>query len=319
MLLCGRDSDRIQGDGLPVVNIAFLQFGALGDCLMSTIALREIRERHPYDQITWMIFDQYREVAVHCPLIDDYIAWPLDPKRTRRDQERERWAEMKDYAAAKFDQCYIPQLFPDHRYEDKMHVHLIQQMCDYAGVPYRRGSRIAFNPGQWDMDRLLSKVQWSENYAWHGMSILPVSTQSITQPAVWNLEKYEELAEKLSKQGILCVFGDKTIGDWPRFDGTLGEWHSLVEFSFCYVGLDSGSSWLAASTDTPQIVMYPDRPTVPRWLVSIKDASIKPSELVHELTTPSVDKVVEAVVAKADSSTCVAGDSEYEVAASMTE
>jgi len=281
-----------------MTRIAFLHFGVLGDCLLATVSLAALRERYPDAHITWYIAEPFRDVAAGCPLIDTYIAWPFAPEHNRHHQERHRWADMKQHAAASgYDLIVTPQIFPDHKWEEHRDLSIVDQQLHWAGMPSPRHRRIHFRHQPRHDAVLQTRTVGHIDDVWAmGKTILPVNAVSVTQPAVWAREQYADLAERMIAHNVLCVFGDTTIGDWPRFQGSIAEWHALIEGSFCHIGLDSGGTWLACATDTPQVVLYGSNPTVPRSLSGVLANSVKPARLINELTSPTVADVVHRVV-----------------------
>lgn len=274
------------------MNTAFLQFGVFGDCLLASAVAGVVRRTMPPCRLTWIVFDQYAAVAHACPHVDAVIEWPLVPGRTRISQERERWAEMKAYAAEHFDRVIVPQLFPDHRWEDMPDVHLMDQMATYAtGEQWPRSytgstvTPIGFrpDPASWLAGRRI--VDGSREAL---PNVVAVNTFGVTQRRPWIPEHYTELERRLRDVGVVTLRGEADDGGMMY---PLATWQSVIAHSDCYIGLDSGGTWLAASTATPQIVIYHPDPTMPRWLTGLRAARVKQDQLCHELTAPSVDQV----------------------------
>jgi len=94
------------------MKIAFLSFGALGDCAYSSCLCHRLRVIHPEAEITWIIFDLYKDFVANNPDIDNYIAWPLVPGQTRQQQEIQRWKEIQEYAYHNFDLVVRAQCWP---------------------------------------------------------------------------------------------------------------------------------------------------------------------------------------------------------------
>jgi hypothetical protein len=254
------------------VNIGFLQFGGRGDMVMATAVLAAVRRKHPTDNITWMCLDEYREVLADLPLIDSYIAWPLTPGIKRQHQELERWTEIKRYAARTFDKVYIPQHYPDHFFHNtRPGLHLIDQMFLNA----------ALEP---DEDRHVGHYRRDHIVRTGTIPIVALNSQGVCQGSLWTDDRWHELRSKLEAAGFQTTDGNTLGVSWRQ-------WGRAIEASSAYVGLDSGGTWLAATTDTPQIVMRASTNDNPKWLTGFTEARIKSPDLFAELIDPTPDEV----------------------------
>ena len=256
-------------------NIGFLQFGALGDCLLATVIAKEVRERHMNDRITWVLLDCFREVAQGCPWVDDYVAWPLHRGITRQSQEMAAWKTIKAWSIDAFDLTYKPQCYPDHDWTLKPNVHLLDQMAEYAGVTIDPDNRrIGYVSRSRDWLRLPPKCP-----------TVTINCRGNTQRPVLTDDQWLEVAVILGQYGIDPVFGDRD----PSRAMTLSRWCSTIDTSDLHVGYNSGGAWLAAATQTPQIVIHGKDKCTPDWLDSVKQANIKKD--VTEMVSPTVDVV----------------------------
>lgn len=261
-------------------NIGFLQFGALGDCLLATVIAKEVRDRHPNDRITWVLLDCFREVAQGCPWVDDYVAWPLHRGITRQSQEMAAWKTIKAWSIDAFDLVYKPQCYPDHDWTLKPNVHLLDQMAEYAGV--------TIDPD----NRRIGYVGRSRHMFWPPFErpTVTINCRSNTQRPALDEDQWSDVARILGDHGVGLEWGDREPS--PRM--TLSGWLATIFRSHLHVGYNSGGAWLAASTDTPQIVIHGKDKCTPDWLDSVKQANIK--EDVTEMVAPSVDELVAAIL-----------------------
>ncbi len=94
------------------MKIAFLSYGALGDCAYSSPICRRLRILYPEAYIVWIVLDIYRDFVSSNPDIDSYIAWSLAPGQSRQQQEVERWKEIQEYAYTNFDLVVRAQCWP---------------------------------------------------------------------------------------------------------------------------------------------------------------------------------------------------------------
>ncbi len=176
--------------------VAFLQFGALGDILMATAICEELRRQRPDDHITWICFDCYRSAIANNPHIDDYIAWPLNPDHSRDEQELWTGKVIKGYAEQAFDEIIAPQCYPDHDWEHKKGVHLLDQMFEYAGMESPAFHELVFKASA-------REQQWAhavkESY---NEPIVTCNIASNTNASIWTADQYAELERLLSKVKI---------------------------------------------------------------------------------------------------------------------
>ncbi len=258
--------------------IAFLQFGVFGDMLLATAICHDLRKQNPKAQITWIALDVFREVLAHNPDIDDYIAWPMRLYIERQHQEYQRWLEIKEYADHNFDRVVIPQCSPDHEWSLMKGVHLLDQMYKYAGITRSDNAKLRFG-------RYTKKVT-------HNTKLVTCNSRSGTQAPVWDDDQWSELWSLLDAEDIELYNGD-------HHTQSLSKWHDKIRSSACYIGLDSGGSWLAATTQTPQLAMYLDEPTCPKWLTSVKTAGVKADDLVTEMGNPTPAEVAKWIALNA--------------------
>lgn len=121
---------------------------------------------------------------------------------------------------------------------------------------------------------LSSDLLWAENYLHkHGLSkgsyviISPYSWPN----KIWSKESFSRLIdllrEKLNLRTIVISYPE--IGSFENegvvcaFDLTLGQIAGLMRLSGLYIGLDSGPSHMAAFFDSPMVVIFVERRTIP--------------------------------------------------------
>ena len=253
------------------MRIGFIQTSALGDCLLATAVLQRVRESHPNDRITWIIFDQYRSVAAACPFCDDYIAWPLDPNVRRQDQEFQRWRELLYYADRSFDLVVRPQIYPFHDWMLRDGVSMLDQMFEYAKVTCTAPVRPL-------------------TFAKAGLGIkcdVAVNSKSNTQRPLWSDDQWKIFTDLLDPY-VVC--------DGDSMGMSLESWRTTIMGASVYVGLDSGGTWLAATTNTPQVTLYSSHTTCPNWLSGIKANRVKDESLVTEVIDADPVKAAKVVL-----------------------
>ena len=257
------------------MNIGFLQFGGRGDMLMATAVLAEVRKRHPNDHITWMCLDCYRDVIDGHPMIDSYIAWPMFPGIPRTQQELQCWDDMKTYADRMFDELYIPQHYPDHwRAGDNSGVHLIDQMFRHAGFDPVYPRRLTMAP-----------LDVQDTPVWTDVAI---NTTGVCQGSLWTDDQWTEFKRLCADRTWRVVDGDTAGLKWR-------DWALTINAAYAYVGLDSGGSWLAAATRTPQVVMRSSTNDNPKWLTGFTEARVRDADEFVELIDPTPAEVINAI------------------------
>ena len=68
-----------------------------------------------------------------------------------------------------------------------------------------------------------------------------------------------------------------------------------INAAYAYVGLDSGGSWLAAATRTPQVVMRASTNDNPKWLTGFTEARVRDADEFVELIDPTPAEVINAI------------------------
>jgi hypothetical protein len=121
---------------------------------------------------------------------------------------------------------------------------------------------------------LASDLLWAENYlAKHGLkkgSFAIVSPYSWPNK-IWGKENFSKLIdlllERLNLRTIVASYPEiglfENKGVVCAFDLTLGQLAGLMSFAGLYVGLDSGPSHMAAFFDSPMVVIFVERRTIP--------------------------------------------------------
>ncbi len=269
------------------MKIAFLSYGALGDCAYSSPICHRLRIVYPEAEITWIIFDLYRDFVANNPDIDDYIAWPLVPGQTRQQQEVQRWKEIQEYAYTNFDlvvraQCWpwdnIPQACLWNEKDDRTifnHQLQIANTCDSRIGPLELQDerRMVFVYSERDARRairflekhkLIERDLLSEKYETAKESLevrnakpfICITPFANTVGNALTLDDYKILSEKYS----VVYFGGTNNQEIPwAIDGrgtTFGEMVAIAERSIGAIGLESGPTYLISTRlNVPLVIM----------------------------------------------------------------
>jgi ADP-heptose:LPS heptosyltransferase len=247
------------------MKIAFLSFGALGDCAYSSCLCHRLRVIHPDAEITWIIFDLYKDFVANNPDIDNYIAWPLAPGQTRQQQEVQRWKEIQEYAYHNFDlvvraQCWpwdnLPQecLWDDN--DDRTifdHQLAIANLTapEIGSLDKQDDRNIVFKYSDRDAKRAILFL--SKNNLWDSENDDPLAVKPficITPFAntVGNQFEPNDYKYLLKHFENVVYFGGKNNQEIPwAIDGRgtlFGEMVAIAEKSIGIIGLESGPTYL---------------------------------------------------------------------------
>jgi hypothetical protein len=271
---------------MKIAKIAFLSYGALGDCAYSSPICHRLRTLYPDAEITWIIFDLYRDFVANNPDIDSYIAWPLVPGQTRQQQEVQRWKEMQEYAYTNFDlvvraQCWpwdnIPQACLWNEQDDRTifdHQLHIANTCEpkIGLLDKTNDRRMIFEysrndtlraPMFLEKNKLMNKdyIGTTESGVvcygeWKIKPFICITPFANTVGNALTLDDYKILSEKYP----VVYFGGTNNQEIPwAIDGrgtTFGEMVAIAEKSIGAIILESGPGYLISTRmNTPIIVM----------------------------------------------------------------
>lgn len=107
------------------MRIILTQVGAMGDCLLSTIIARQIKEvDYPGSHLTWVVGDRFKEVVENNPHVDEIIVLPVG-------KERDAFMSLRYSVRA-----YVDELVREGRVFDK----IIILDLDEKNAPYLWGT-----------------------------------------------------------------------------------------------------------------------------------------------------------------------------------
>lgn len=258
------------------MRIAFLQFGAGGDILMATAIANELRLQYPQAHIDWWVFDCF-EQWVSVPFVNQRCVWQLPGPR--QQCELKEWAKLKAHVAQEgYDKVVIPQYYPDHfpRHHDTGQ-HLIEVMAALAGVQLPERRQLVYVRSRSDSWTAVDwlRIQSPGRY-------VTANTRGVALGAVWTPQEYSQLAARLRKDKIRLVVSDEPVPGAIYCPCSIGVWQGIIARSIAYVGLDSGGSWLAATTTRPQVVLRSDDNENPYHLTGFIPAKVKDASMVRE-------------------------------------
>jgi ADP-heptose:LPS heptosyltransferase/SAM-dependent methyltransferase len=232
--------------------------GQIGDIVMFTPTVRRLKELFPNSEITFAVSRKYRQAAelvAGLPYVDRVYetelyfekltprlmnawrcGWPLD---LRGEDEV---AEQRKHDLV-FETRPRSRGTPWWR-----HAHQVEECAHMVGVPgpIDLQTEIAIPPGVVASEETRGKIVLHND-------------PSIDPTKAWPWESLREFVKKVGPANVVLV-GNRG----PAVDGvldyrgktTLAELAAIIEACRCYVGIDSGPMWIAASLQVPAVGLY---------------------------------------------------------------
>jgi ADP-heptose:LPS heptosyltransferase len=243
--------------------IAIIAWGAMADVLYATPIVRQIRRMFPRSYIIWLVRDKFSDVIAGNRDINEVRTFTLpEGYPSRQDAEYVMDKEILEYAKD-FDRYYDLQYWPRYSnfYENPTE--------DFIAL---RARNAGLNPAQ-IVDRSIA-LEFSREDDKHIMywrmdkgiynpkkRFITVNHISYAASPVWAFENYDKLVDILDHEhNIKSVFTGAPNEPIPEhcIDARgmpYRQWAHLIGSSDLFLGLDSGAKALAASTDTPMIIL----------------------------------------------------------------
>jgi len=226
--------------------------GGLGDVLMCTPALREIKRRYPNSQLTFAIQregigdDGYYEILKNAPFIDKLI--------DARLVDRSKYTATADISAVCFP--YEKKGLPDRNRIDLFASHLgISSMENY--LPY-----YAVEPEEFQVANSIIK----NNMKSKDTKIVSLHIASFDEKRNWPVDNYVKLINFLNKKDdyLFLIFdfnrARSTWSDLPNtYDASntsMREMAALIEQSDLFIGPDSGPMHMAGALSVKSLVLF---------------------------------------------------------------
>lgn len=279
--------------------IAIIAWGAMADVLYATPIVRQIRNLHPEAYITWLIRDKFAEVIETNPDIDAVETFVLpEGHESRQDAELVMDRDILVHAHMNFDTVYDLQYWPRHSNfyerpsEDFISLRARNAKLDASAIKDRKivcehtvvdGQAVS----QFILDNQLDG------------KIVTINHISYASSPVWSFENYQLLADELAKQNVRCVLtGASHESIIDRVIDARGmpyrQWKALIGCSNFYLGLDSGAKTLAASTNTPMVILHSK--DFPLQKTGCGAMGIRTQNIWELSPPPSIDTVVSLIL-----------------------
>jgi hypothetical protein len=293
------------------LKIAFLSYGALGDCAYSSPICHRLRFLYPEAEITWIIFDLYKDFVANNPDIDNYIAWPLVPGQTRQQQEVQRWKEIQEYAYVNFDlvvrgQCWPwDQLPTECTWDEKDNRTILDHQIQIANLsepligdlPHNDDRKMVFHYSDRDTIRakkflinndLIVGVQQIGEPMWK--PFICITPFANTVGNALSLDDYKVLSEKCP----VIYFGGTNNQKIPwAIDGrgtTFGEMVAIAERSIGAIILESGPGYLISTRMNIPIVVMRNPCSFPLHKQGLIKCGFRTEKIKELIVTNECDK-----------------------------
>lgn len=242
--------------------IAFLQFGAAGDIMFATPTLRSLASSYSNAKIEWFIEDRFVNLVETNPYVSKVVPYKRPNIHGQKQaDEGIMWQQMKDDADAG-DYCRIakPQMWPDHNFY-RSQDHIVDMMAQNVFSPSYEFLKNARYLELYIIDDDIASVSTRfGDINWN--KVITINHVSYAASPVWQPFQYEQFAKELLDHDFIPMFTGSASDPLPEVDGivdargtTYREWTECISRSACWLGLDTGAKGLAATTDTPMVVL----------------------------------------------------------------
>ena len=209
----------------------------LGDVILGNILIDEVKSLYPDSRITYICEEKYAEVVIYNPNVGEVLCPP-------------DWDEILEIISTQeWDKIYVPQQTTRedniwHHVPKYRNQHLVDFYAQRCGIKIKeRKLRIYLN-GNKDVE-----IPEPNTIALHNSTLVPSK----------NWDKFDELCIKLIEEGYkvtqVGLKSDKIIqgAEDLREKFNLNELGWYLSKCDCFVGLDSGLSYLATAVNTPVV------------------------------------------------------------------
>jgi heptosyltransferase-2 len=268
----------------------------IGDAIMTTPAVRSIRQNFPEAHIAILAYPWVADIFHNCPHVDEVIVFN---KKVEHRGLKGLWRLSRQLAAAKFDAAILLQnafeaalltvlagipvragyirdarrLLLTHPVKISPVVRKLHQVHYYQGLC--RGLGLAPGPDQLFLQLAPEVELWARKFVadFKGRPVIGFNPGAAYGPAkCWPVERYGKLAAILAEEldAVIPVFGtaadSATAGTIQKFapenvidlagNTTLAEAMALIGVCDCFVTNDSGLMHVAAARRTPLVSIF---------------------------------------------------------------
>ncbi len=245
-----------------MTKILVILYRTLGDCLLGTTLVANIKKKYPDSEITMACYPEYAEVYSNNPGIKGLIL------------TQNHDLVLKEATSGKYNKVMCPaQLTQEdtwwHHNEKYKYQHLVDfygQRCGGLKITDRHTDLF---PSEEDKKKAEEIIKDNNFIAIHTTTGVPTKD--------WDIKKFQELVDINDKdlKNIIQVGGsqDKKLQGVQDYCAKLSitQLAAVLEKCKCYIGLDSGVSYIADSMNAPVICLLGSTYAEPKTSGPISD------------------------------------------------
>lgn len=232
--------------------ILFALQRTLGDVILGTPIIEELKRRYPDAEITWAIHPQYVEIADTNPHIKGLVI------------SEEHDVLLQEVTNGRYDMVLVPAQLNHtdtcwHHREKYKHGHLVDFYARRCGVEIaKRETKMYFTEDDWDA---VQKYTAADDRASKDGLVIAIHTMTRVPSKDWNQfgEFVAALKEKYKGCQVLQIGGpDDTQARADvdlRAKLTYNQIAALLSMCDLFVGVDSGLAYISDSVKCPSIVI----------------------------------------------------------------
>ena len=222
--------------------------GGIGDVLMTTPALRQLKEMFPRVHLTYAVDmhragNTYQELVYNAPFIDEIV--------DARYVDRANYDAVCDISAVciRFENRSLPPVNRIDLFARALGItHMPNKLPFYSVTAVERS---------WAASIL-------DKYKSAGKRIVVLHTASFEGKRSWPAERNAELVKLGDENTVFIIFDFNSVyGDWDKLDNVVDmsrtsvrEMAAIIEQADLFVGPDSGPMHIAGATRTNSLVIF---------------------------------------------------------------
>ncbi|MBN1754940.1 glycosyltransferase family 9 protein [bacterium] len=283
----------------PLERILVIRLSSIGDIVITTPVLRNLRELLPHSKITYLTRKEYAPMLLHNPYIDGIIALELSQMK---------WEKYIGFAMSLRSERFSMVIDLHNNIRSRILSAILNVPLSYhVPKPYWKRWRLihhagSFTPKSLDiLDQYLSTlkeagfqvktffpeifVTESEKAAclnqlepFIGKQFVGIHPYAKWKNKEWGIEKYLDVAQLLSSEGYNVLFWDSPHARAPELKylctDDLRELIGYLSICNLFVGNDSGPAHIAAALGVPTLTIFgPTHPVLgftPRGRTNVK-------------------------------------------------
>ncbi len=244
--------------------IAFVLFWKMGDIILSTRIVHEIKIKNPLKKICYITSDSFKFVIKDNPEIDVILTVKMYKEDSfLRILNRPLWFLVKIIVknSKHFKKSYFLQIYPEYTGDlDNSNKHLIDFFAEKANIKLNLKNPFFTNKN----NKKYFKEFCKRNNLRRGMYIT-IGHRASTSEKTWPLEYFKKLGKKIISENpeLKIIFIGSKKDEFPKdkkficLKGkNLGEVAEIIKNSKFFIGLEGGLIHLASSFEIPLIGIY---------------------------------------------------------------